>query len=251
MAVYITGDLHRDFNRLKSFCYKNRTTLNDWIVCLGDVGVNFFGDKSDEIVKKKLTKLPINLFCIRGNHEIRPEHVKGYESVSVQAASGSATISGVARWDARYPNQFFACDGFSYQVMLEDGKIFNALVVGGAYSIDKYYRLENGWPWFEDEQLSVEEQTMILDLVTTTIQNPHERYDVVLSHSCPSRFVPTELFLKGVDQSRVDNKTEAFLDRLYELFPKDEKPHWYFGHFHGNKYEDGYTMLYNDIVRLV
>ena len=109
-----------------------------------------------------------------------PNTLKGMDSV--QGRRWFTDNPGVARWDARYPNKFFACDGFSYQVMLEDGKTFNALVVGGAYSIDKYYRLENGWPWFEDEQLSVEEQTMILDLVTTTIQNPHERYDVVFSH---------------------------------------------------------------------
>ena len=248
MAVYITGDLHRNFNRLKSFCRKNQTTLNDWIICLGDVGINYYQDKSDDVLKKSLTKLPINLFCVRGNHEVRPEHIKGYMSVGMQAASGSPAISGTAKWDERYPNQFFACDGFSYRLQTDDAKKLNALVVGGAYSIDKYYRLQNKWNWFPDEQLNNEEQKQVLELVASTTQNT--RYDIVLSHTCPARFVPTELFLKGIDQSRVDVSMEVFLDKLYTLFPND-KPHWYFGHFHGNKYENDYTMLYEEIVKLV
>lgn len=33
------------------------------------------------------------------------------------------------------------------------------LVIGGAYSVDKYYRLENDLLWFADEQPSAEIKT--------------------------------------------------------------------------------------------
>ena len=74
--------------------------------------------------------------------------------------------------------------------------------------------------------------------------------DIMLTHTCPLRFEPTELFIDGIDQSTVDTSTEEFFDELYEQFLADHKPMWYFGHFHGNKYTDDYVMLFDDIIEL-
>ena len=54
---YITGDTHRDFKRIKLFCKENKTTKEDVIIILGDVGVNFFGGIKDWSVKHSLNKL--------------------------------------------------------------------------------------------------------------------------------------------------------------------------------------------------
>ena len=148
-------------------------------------------------------------------------------------------------WDSRYPNQYYAIDGAIYKI--KAGKSWlNALVCGGAYSVDKFYRLERGWPllWFEDEQPN--------ELTKGLVRLMATKYpiDIMLTHTCPLRFEPKELFLNGVDQSTVDTSTEEFFDDLYEQFPADQKPMWYFGHFHGNKYTDDYVMLYNDIIEL-
>lgn len=117
---------------------------------------------------------------------------------------------------------------------------------GGAYSVDKFYRLERGWPllWFEDEQPS--------ELTKGLVRLMATRYpiDIMLTHTCPLRFEPKELFLNGIDQSTVDTSTEEFFDDLYEQFPADQRPMWYFGHFHGNKYTDDYVMLFDDIIEL-
>lgn len=40
------------------------------------------------------------------------------------------------------------------------------LVIGGAYSVDKYYRLENNMLWFADEQPSAEIKTYVEDQIT-------------------------------------------------------------------------------------
>lgn len=74
--------------------------------------------------------------------------------------------------------------------------------------------------------------------------------DIMLTHTCPLRFEPKELFLDCIDQSTVDTSTEEFFDDLYEQFPADHKPMWYFGHFHGDKYTDDYVMLFWDIIEL-
>lgn len=245
--VYITGDIHGDFNRLlkiNKFCIKHRLGKNDWIICLGDVGLNYYGkDNINEWrVKTIAADIPANLFCIHGNHERRPSHKDGYKTKEI-----SGDICGKVWHDPHYPNQYFAIDGEVYQI-IADREILNCLVCGGAYSVDKYYRLESGWHWFPDEQPSEKIKKKVAEVVR------NQTIDVMLTHTCPTSYVPTELFLDGVDQSTVDNSTERFFEDVLGRFRYNEifgwnTPFWYFGHFHGNKYTDDYVMLFDDIIK--
>lgn len=244
MAVYVTGDIHGDPARLWSieiFCNNHKTTTNDWLICLGDVGLNYYGVKSKKEIrtKKEAAKLPIKMFCIHGNHERRPSEADGYQQIEVTEGA----IQGPMLWDAKYPNQYFAIDGAVYKIQTSE-RTLNALVCGGAYSVDKFYRLQCGANWWPDEQPS----ELIKGLVRMAAAN--STIDVMLTHTCPLRFEPKELFLSGIDQSTVDTSTEEFFDDLYEQFPTDQKPMWYFGHFHGNKYTDDYVMIFDDIMEL-
>lgn len=76
--IYITGDTHRNFKRVRDFCEKNNTSKEDILIILGDVGINYYLDESDLLLKEELQELPITLFCIRGNHEARPENINTY-----------------------------------------------------------------------------------------------------------------------------------------------------------------------------
>lgn len=83
--VYITGDIHGDFNRfleLGKFCHKHNFGKNDWIICLGDVGLNYYGkdDPREWSIKTIAADIPVNLFCIHGNHERRPSRKDGYKT---------------------------------------------------------------------------------------------------------------------------------------------------------------------------
>ena len=65
--VYITGDIHGDFNRLlklKKFCKAHNLGKNDWIVRLGDVGLNYYGkdDPREWSIKTIAADIPANLF---------------------------------------------------------------------------------------------------------------------------------------------------------------------------------------------
>lgn len=221
--VFITGDTHGQFDRIQAFCDKmagNISQENDTMIILGDAGINYWSchewEKWKDIkLKKKLAKLPITLFSIHGNHEMRPTSIETYKTKTWN--------DGIVYYEEEYPNLLFAKDGEVYNI---DGK--SVLVAGGAYSVDKYYRIMRGINWFDDEQPSDE---IKLD-VQRAIEARNRKFDVVLTHTAPLRYEPIEWFLTGLDQSTVDKSTEQWLDRIYdEIHCK----YWYCGHYHGNK----------------
>lgn len=68
-------------------------------------------------------------------------------------------------------------------------------------------------------------------------------FDLVLSHTCPYPYEPTDLFLAGLDQSTVDSTMERYLGEIE--FNLDYK-RWAFGHFHADRlypWADGRQML--------
>lgn len=224
--IYITGDKHADFSSIYTFCLENQTTINDVMIVLGDAGINYYLDDRDYILKNSLLQYPITFFCIHGNHEERPENIKTYKTRKFH--------NGLVYYEDDYPNILFAKDGEIYDFANK-----KVLVIGGAYSIDKYYRIKMGYKWYESEQPSIETKHKILELV-----NKIKNVDVVLSHTCPYRYLPYEAFLSGVDQSKVDQSTEKFLD---ELEQKLNYKKWYCGHYHIEKSIDKIRFMFNDI----
>lgn len=150
--IYITGDTHGNFERISSFCDRFETTKEDTMIILGDAGINYYGS-GDKSRKKKLHKLPITLFCIHGNHEQRPEVIKTYELVEFHG--------GKVYVEKEFPNLIFAKDGQIYEF---NGKRY--IAIGGAYSVDKFYRLSRGIKWFDNEQPSDEIKAEVEQVLT-------------------------------------------------------------------------------------
>ena len=75
-----------------------------------------------------------------------------------------------------------------------------------------------------------------------------DTWDLVLSHTCPIIYEPTDLFLSFIDQSMIDKTTERWLGQIeYNL---DYKL-WMFGHHHSLRVYPEYQgkqmlMLFND-----
>ena len=232
MAVYVTGDCHRDFSKIEFFCRHNRSSLSkeDIMIVLGDAGINYALDGLDIKLKRNLAKLPITLLCVHGNHEERPYLMGTY--VEVEWHGGSVYMENV------YPNILFAKDGEIYDF---DGK--KAMAIGGAYSVDKEFRLMAGRPWFESEQPSNE----IKAYVEERLAMNNWKVDYVLSHTCPSKWEPIDLFLEGLDQSKVDKSTEEWLTQLEK---KMNYERWYFGHYHDNRTYHSAQMLFEEIREL-
>ena len=74
--IYITGDTHGDFDRLIHFCSRFQTSRKDTIIILGDAGFNYYGGKRDRRAKQIVSDLPITVFSIHGNHEMRPATIR-------------------------------------------------------------------------------------------------------------------------------------------------------------------------------
>ena len=78
---YITGDTHGEFSRIEQFCERIKPTRDDTMIILGDAGINYNGGWRDIHKKQRLAKLPITLFCIHGNHEMRPGTLPCYHTI--------------------------------------------------------------------------------------------------------------------------------------------------------------------------
>ena len=219
--IYITGDTHREFYKLHDV-EKNKDNM---LIILGDVGINYYLDESDKKLKEQLNSYNIKLFCIQGNHEERPENISTYKEIDM--------FGGKVFIEEEYPNLIFAKNGELYDI---DNK--KVLVIGGAYSVDKNYRIIYGYPWFKDEQLNKEEMDNILN------KYKGQYIDIVLSHTCPLKYEPTEVFMKCIDQSDVDKSMEKFLDRVEESINYDK---WYCGHYHTEKQIDKLEFMFGRI----
>lgn len=227
---YLTGDTHGDFERVVEFCEEYETTTEDVLIILGDAGINFGLNDRDRRLKAGLVQLPLTLLCIHGNHEERPYMIDTYEEKEWNG--------GIVYWEEDYPNILFAKDGEIYDL---GGK--KCIAIGGAYSIDKYYRLQNGWPWFETEQPSEE----IKNYVESQLEKVGWQVDCVLSHTVPQPYEPTWAFIPGVNQDAVDKSTENWLAWIEENLTYDN---WYAGHYHVESQEGPIRIMFEDYEEL-
>ena len=225
---YVTADPHGDFRHIRRFAKGEGLTRDDVIVVLGDAGINYFMNERDRQVKKLISKIPATIFCIHGNHEARPQSLPNlYREAEWRG--------GTVFMEDTVPNLLFARDGELYGL---DG--LRTLVVGGAYSVDKFYRLSRGWSWFADEQPDDD----VKRRVEEKLDEVGWEADCVLTHTCPHRVEPTEAFIEGIDQSSVDKTTELWLDFIearldYKL--------WYVGHWHIEKDIERFRFRFHSI----
>lgn len=260
--VYILADIHGSFKPIREFYNRNKVRLDgkeNVLILLGDAGLNFFFNHRDEEFKKKLGSYPFTYFIIRGNHEERPSicaHKNPDKWDTEEFFDGGVWV------EKEYPYIKYAMDFVNiyyipYRINyfdpenpldddIEEIEYCKTLIIPGAYSVDKFYRIEKDWSWFPEEQLSQEEMDDGIKLIAM-----HDwKCDLVLSHTCPIIYEPTDLFLSTVNQSIVDKTMERYLGGIeYKL---DYKL-WIFGHYHstrvypknGNKQM---LMLFNDKV---
>jgi len=223
-VVVFMGDIHGNPARVLLYSEYLKLTENDIIVLLGDVGMNYDGDSHDRFAKKQLASVPATVLCIHGNHENRPQNIDTYKEAEFNG--GKVLV------EDEFPNLLFAVDGEIYNL---EGK--KAIAIGGAYSVDKYYRLERGYGWWEDEQPSPEIKAKVESVLESNT------VDIVMSHTCPFKYIPREMFLPGIDQSGVDNGTELWLDRIED---KIDYEAWFCGHWHTDKRIDKMHFLFKD-----
>ena len=244
MNWFLIGDIHGEVWPVERFYTDNNERLRldsseNTMILLGDVGCNFSITGTRDInFKTELSKYPFTYVCLRGNHEARASYMyKRFPD----------------KWEKKekYGGKIYVEKDFPQIEYLSDGPAiyefagFKTLSLPGAYSIDKNFRLLMGWPWFKDEQLSSVERAYGKELIKENFM-----VDLVISHTCPLSFIPTDLFIPGIDQSEVDNTMEEYLQDIeFNLHYK----RWAFGHYHADRlypFRDGkeMMMLFNEKV---
>lgn len=226
---YITGDVHGIFNRFQRLQKKK----NIAVIILGDSGVNWTFDEYDSNFKKSIgIKYPnITFYLVRGNHDGRPQNIHNIKVIYDKEVDGDIYI------EPEFPYIRYFIDGNDYWIAG-----YKILVIGGAYSVDKDYRLSTGRVWHKDEQLTAEEMQEISKSVYK------QDYDIVLTHTCPSSFIPVDLFLSGIDQSKVDKTMEYWLEDISKTF---HWKYWIFGHYHADRFQaPNVQIMYWDIKPL-
>ena len=253
--IYITGDKHGHFDSIEAFCNEQHTTKDDVLIVLGDLGVNYYGGRRDRSRKNYLNSLPITIVAIRGNHERRPE-----KSWSIRTIAKD-DIVGTFIMEPGYESILYAQDGRSYGLRTSDGWK-QSFVIGGAYSVDKYYRLgqyaagNHNALWFEDEQLSEDEMKHVMANLIKHIDLQQDGDNVlpyyIFTHTCPFSQEPVDMFLPFIDQSTVDTTTERFLDDIKDvLINRGIDYRWYCGHWHTDRVApDNLRFVFNDFIAL-
>ena len=231
--IYITGDTHGRFMDLITKTIRYGLTERDLLIILGDVGINFYGNFYDMKSKDRLATIPSTVLCIRGNHEMRPDDA-ALEGIyhEIDWMGDRAYV------EDKYPRFIMAKDGARYLI---NGREF--LVIGGAYSVDKFWRLQKGYQWFPNEQLTKAE----MEAIRKKVAEHGNREDVILAHTCPYNNRPTECFLQGVDEGTVDTSMEHFLQDVVDTTDYND---YYCGHWHIEKQDGKIRFLFHDVLLL-
>lgn len=86
-----------------------------------------------------------------------------------------------------------------------------------------------------------------MDDVERALDRVGWRIDVVLSHTVPLKYEPTEEYLSSIDQSTVDKTTEEWLDTIEDRLDYER---WYCGHYHCSKKIDRIMIMFEDFEEL-
>lgn len=249
MATYVTGDTHGNGYDLAGRMLKASMQPGDTIIIAGDAGIAYGNWKSGTMLRTAEEKPDIGIIVMRGNHDVRYwRNATRYDGalrpgwhLTKPDRHGTSFL-----YDERYPNVLYVRD---------DGGLYDIngtsiLFMPGAYSIDKQWRLDNGYPYEEEEQLTKSE----MERLTTIAEGTDERITVV-SHTCPQAWEDevSATFFRGIDQASVDKTMERWMDGIWDTV-RSQCDGWYFGHYHADmdiKQTNGTArMLYHDVVRI-
>ena len=232
----ITGDTHGKTAQRLAYIkemmpeYKPEETA---VIILGDVGFNYYKNKKDWKAKHQASEFGYTLYCLRGNHEDRFSNSKTEIIIK-----HDPEVSGMIMYEDEFPNIKYFLDWVNSYIIM--GK--HVLTIPGAYSVDKWYRLQNDWMWFPDEQLTAEE------MADAEEEFKYGEFDLVLSHTCPYDWMPTDLFLNCVDQSTVDKSMELWLNKFKDMI---DWGLWCFAHYHVDRIERPHVeIFYNEVENL-
>ena len=243
--IFICADIHGDSYVIKNIINQiDNPQSNDIIIVAGDAGFEY-GDYNMGAAKRAAKRFPGKWIIMRGNHDncYMKDHKndKGWSFIQDDIDTFI--------YQNKYSNIWYINDNGGIYTIGD----YNFLFLPGAYSVDKYYRLRNGYPYNPDEQLDPEVMDELYDIVCDW-NNQNFPIDYVIGHTFPKRLeiYYSDLFISSIDQSSVDKKTENWLDIMSYIFEKNPSfKQYYAGHFHDErKLKNKYIMVYQNPIEI-
>ena len=190
-TIRFIGDVHGKYGPYKKLIKNVKNTIQ-----VGDFGVGFFKWDYHENCRVPLINPPYDSI-IKDNHRfIRGNH----DNLSVCKKKS-----------------YWIQDG---TIELIDGN--KIMYIGGALSVDKIYRKE-GYDWWDDEELSNNELTLLVDKYII------EKPDIVVTHDCPEEIAIMMDEWSGHKKLDISSRTRQALQSMFEI----HKPKLHiFGHWH-------------------
>lgn len=189
----VVGDIHGAFNEYDVFILntsgmRHRGDAAERSIQVGDFGIGFFTPYWHESVRDWMRANPTQRF-IRGNHD-DPAMCK--------------TMPGY----------------------IPDGTVEGDIMyMGGAWSIDHALRTE-GVDWWADEELSMQELEVMIDVYRTT------KPRVMFTHDCPEQ-IAWDMFISRGNawggKTQFKTRTGQALQSMWEYHQPEM---WFFGHWH-------------------
>lgn len=219
MTIHITGDTHGEVSRLIEY---KKTKPGDTVIITGDFGMIW---RRNDFSKISLLNNAAGargityLFC-DGNHE----NFEMLEEYPIEERYGGK-VGKISKYI------YHLRRGEVYNI---EGKTF--FVFGGASSIDRMYRTPYV-SWWPHELPSSNE----INNAYTNLEKINFEPQYIVTHTAPT------LFLKSIRGFQVINWPDAAQDVLNELVQKiaienKNYKHWYFGHFHIDRYSRKYKF---------
>lgn len=241
--IFICADIHGEATAIRNIINAiDKPTEKDIIIVAGDAGFEY-GNYNMGAAKRAARKFPGKWIVMRGNHD------NCYMRDHAKDESWSFLENDDYIYQNKYPNILYIRDsGGIYTI---NDLVF--LFLPGAYSVDKYYRLRNHYPYNENEQLSIYEMNELIDIVKFwNLQGFPINY--VVGHTFPKWLEPyySYLFISSLNQSNIDKTTEMWLGEMSEHFEKNPDFKMYYGgHFHDERrLTDKYMMVYQNPIEI-
>lgn len=236
MSIYVTGDKHGQPKQYAAAITQiDNPSANDVIIVCGDAGLEY-GTFRNKNCKKIMASFAGDWLILRGNHDTR--YWRDHPGWLVSSKYGEPTA-----YQPSFPNIHYILDeGGLYTI-----QGMNFLMIPGAYSVDKEYRLKQGLSYEFEEQLTEVEQINLCKIACDNL----DEIDYVCGHTFPIHQQSNlqYLFMNCIDQSSVDKSMEIFLEELMGEVEKGKRFKQYFGgHYHDNKKLDKNYCLLMDLV---
>jgi hypothetical protein len=242
MAILFSGDFHANAAKELLTITKENLVLKlgednynsiKYHVILGDGGFLWPGmEKIDTFNYKALACRKFPVLCVIGNHE----PILGIENPE--------------EVDIGIGNNVYKINNNPFVAYLKRGKIYfiekyKFLVLGGALSIDKAWRVP-GKSWWEKEYWTPKEEQEVFKLL-----NNENKFDYVLTHTGPKK-INKIIFAEFSDTYSFKDKDKVALlnDKIDSIIKCKQ---WLCGHWHEDEYyydnykKRGYRYLYSKI----